>query len=132
MSVFSSAGLTTVAGLASYTQPATASSSGSSVASGVGVAYFVSVFSASGESIVDGVGRTSLHGVTRNEVGTPLGTCSVKAFVTADDTLTGSTTSDGSGNWVIYPSADGPYYLVSYKTGSPDVAGTTVNTLEAD
>jgi len=37
--------------------------------------------------------------------------------------------SDGAGNFLFYPPDSGPYYIVAYKAGAPDVAGTTVNTL---
>jgi hypothetical protein len=67
-------------------------------------------------------------GVSRNATGVALGNCVVKVFATADDTLVASTTSDGSGNWTAYPNAQGPYYFVEYKTGSPDVFGTSPNT----
>jgi len=67
-------------------------------------------------------------GVSRDATGVALGNCVVKVFTTVDDTLVASTTSDGSGNWTAYPNAQGPYYFVEYKAGSPDVFGTSPNT----
>lgn len=68
-----------------------------------------------------------VSGVTRDSHGAPLGSCTVNLFITGTDILTGTTTSDGSGNYTVYPTAAGPYYLVAYKAGSPDVAGTSTN-----
>lgn len=69
-------------------------------------------------------------GVTRDALGTPVPTCVVKLFLTATDALLESTTSDPSGNFTLsthlYPDT---HYLVAHKTGSPDVDGTSVNTL---
>ena len=70
----------------------------------------------------------SISGVTRDSGGTPLGGVVVDLFLTADDTKIAATVSDGAGNFSFGATA-GPYYLVAYKTGTPDVAGTSVNTL---
>lgn len=75
--------------------------------------------------------NASLTGVSRDNSGVALGGATVKLFRTWDDTMIASTVSDGSGNWTLYPASSGPYYLVEYKSGSPDVAGTSVNTLAA-
>jgi hypothetical protein len=39
--------------------------------------------------------------------------------------------SDALGNFTFDNPGSGPFYIVAYKVGSPDVAGTTVNTLTA-
>lgn len=70
-----------------------------------------------------------LSGVTRDAAGSPLGTCIVQEFRTADDSYVHQTTSDASGNYAIPASNLLQHFLVAYKPGSPDVAGTTVNTL---
>jgi hypothetical protein len=67
-------------------------------------------------------------GVSRDSTGVALGNCVIKVFTTADDVLVASTVSDASGNWTAYPIAQGPYYFVEYKAGSPDVFGTSPNT----
>lgn len=77
-------------------------------------------------------GRLAFAGTTRDEYGSPLPFAVVKCYRTSTDEVTGSTVSDGSGNYTVttpyYP--DG-HYLVVYKTGTPDTFGTTVNTLIA-
>ena len=74
-----------------------------------------------------------IAGVTRDcTTNQPLGNCVVHLFRTSDDVRIGSTTSDGSGNYSFTVLIDATtYYLVAYKAGSPDVAGTTVNTIVA-
>jgi len=72
----------------------------------------------------------SLSGVTRDSTGSALGSCVVKCFEAATDIEVGITTSDGSGNFSFSLGNNaGFFYLVAYKPGSPDVAGTSVNTL---
>lgn len=81
------------------------------------------------------IGRYGSHiflltGVTKNSAGAALGGCTVHLFRTSDNALIGATTSDGSGNYsFIVPNGVTSYYVVAYLAGSPDVAGTTVNTL---
>lgn len=75
--------------------------------------------------------NASLSGVTRDGSGNPLGSCTVHLFQALNDTQISTTISDGSGNFTFLPTASGPFYLVAYLPGSPDVAGTTVNTLVA-
>lgn len=74
---------------------------------------------------------TSIYvtGITRDSAGAALGGCIVQLFRTVDDAPFGETTSDGAGNYSIVAPVGGPFYLVAYKAGAPDVAGTTVNTL---
>lgn len=71
-----------------------------------------------------------ITGITRDCQGNPLGNCTVKLFGTDNDVLYGQTTSDGSGNYSISAGPGRQYYVVVYKAGSPDVAGTSVNTLQ--
>lgn len=79
-------------------------------------------------------GNVVLHvrGVTKDSTSTPLGGVTVSLFLTSTNALLGTTVSDGSGNY-DFPlfTPVGPFYVVAYKAGSPDVAGTTVNTLVA-
>lgn len=71
-----------------------------------------------------------ISGQTLDSTSTPLASCRVEFFRTANDTKHSETTSDGSGNYTSDPVGLGQqYYAVAYKAGSPDVAGTTVNTL---
>jgi hypothetical protein len=72
-----------------------------------------------------------ISGVTRDSTGAPLAGCQVDLYLyggTGQDTQVDSVVSDGSGNFSFGATA-GPYYIVAYKAGAPDVAGTTVNTL---
>ena len=74
--------------------------------------------------------NATISGVTRDGSGTALGGCTVRLFG-PDDVLIAIVVSDGSGAFAFYPSRSGPYYLVAYRAGAPDVAGTTLNTLTA-
>lgn len=75
--------------------------------------------------------NVTLVGVTKDAAGAALGACRVLLFQTADNVLAGETLSDGSGNYSFTMSRmAGPFFVVSYQAGSPDVAGTTVNTLQ--
>lgn len=71
----------------------------------------------------------AIAGVTRDSTGAALGVCNVTLFRTNDDSIAGRTISDASGNYLIVASPALTHYVVSYKAGSPDVAGTTLNTL---
>lgn len=55
----------------------------------------------------------------------------VQAFRTSDDAYQGAAFSrdDGSYSVGVQQSKATPHYLVAYKAGAPDIAGTTVNTL---
>jgi hypothetical protein len=71
-----------------------------------------------------------IAGVTRNASGAPLGGCWVKLYPSANDAEVQTTTSDASGNYqFVVPDNIARYYVDAYLPGSPDVAGTTVNTL---
>lgn len=77
-------------------------------------------------------GRFSISGVTRDGTGTALGACTVHLFESATDQEIDQTIADGSGNFAFSLGGNaGFFYLVAHLAGSPDVAGTTVNTLVA-
>ena len=73
----------------------------------------------------------AITGITKSISGTPIGGCTVKLFRTSDDAKLATTTSDGSGNYAftVTGGATTTYYVLAYKPGSPDLAGTTVNTI---
>src|SRR5258706_13707919 len=71
----------------------------------------------------------SIAGITKDASGNALGNCMVQIFRTADDSYVSQVTSDANGNYNIPASNLFQHYLVAYLAGSPDVAGTTVNTL---
>lgn len=55
--------------------------------------------------------------------------CVVKGYLTASDLFVGATAPDSNGDFELstpYPEA---HFLVAYRAGSPDIFGTTVNTL---
>ena len=70
-----------------------------------------------------------ISGVSRDSAGAVLGNCQVLVFRTESRSLVAETTSDGSGNWSLTVNVGGPFFLVEYKAGAPDVAGTSRNDL---
>jgi hypothetical protein len=73
-----------------------------------------------------------LAGVTRGLHGQPLGLCNVFVYDSVTDGFMGSGTSDASGNYTVTLSSSGNnLFAVAYLAGTPDLAGTTVNTLVA-
>lgn len=71
----------------------------------------------------------TISGTTKDSAGAALGNCDVVLFRTQDDSKASETQSDASGNYRMDASTALQHYAVAYKAGSPDVAGTTVNTL---
>lgn len=72
-----------------------------------------------------------ISGVTKDSTGAVLGGCVVELFRTGDDVRLETVTSDPTTGAYSF-SATGlaqDYFVVAYKAGAPDVAGTTVNTL---
>lgn len=77
-------------------------------------------------------GRFTISGVTRDSTGAALAACVLHLFESATDTEIAQTESDASGNYTFSIGQNsGFFYIVAYKVGAPDVAGTTVNTLVA-
>ena len=72
----------------------------------------------------------AIRGVTRDQRGGIIGSCEVHCFRTSDDVEVGQVTSGSDGSFEIVVPAGVDHYLVAYKVGTPDVAGTTVNTLQ--
>ena len=73
----------------------------------------------------------AITGITKDSTGVAVGGCTVKLYKTSSDAVVDTTLSDANGNY-SFPIAMGgneTFYVVSYKAGSPDIAGTTVNTL---
>jgi len=83
------------------------------------------------EVVISGVvvPKWLISGVTRDASSNPLGNCTVHVFLSANDTEQFLTTSDGSGNYSASVQPSASHYVVAYLGGSPDVAGTSVNTL---
>jgi hypothetical protein len=76
----------------------------------------------------------SLDGYTRDyDTQAIIPGCAVHLFKTSDDSEVSQTVSSSVGyfNFTGLPDDTTEYYLVAYLTGTPDVAGTTLNTLKA-
>lgn len=71
-----------------------------------------------------------IFGVTKDNTGVALGNCTVHLFRADNNTFAAETISDDNGNYEFRQiSISCNYYVRMYKVGSPDVAGTSVNTL---
>ena len=81
------------------------------------------------EAITLGLSAGRLSGVSRDSTGAPLGLCTVMIFETQRRLLVAELTSDAAGAWAIdmMPGL-GPFFYVEYLVGSPDRAGTSINT----
>ena len=74
-------------------------------------------------------GRFVFNGFSRDASGGVIAGVTVKCMLTATDTKQSEAVSDGNGLFVVSTAEAGGHYLIFYKTGTPDIAGTTVNTL---
>lgn len=74
--------------------------------------------------------RLGFNGFTRDASGGVIPAVTVKCFLTADDTKQSETVSDQNGFFTVSTPFSGGHYLIFYKTGTPDISGTTVNTLQ--
>lgn len=82
----------------------------------------------------DGEGTQSkrfIRGVTKDADGNAISGVTVQGFVTATDAYVGEDVSRDDGTYLLGTEtlAGVAHYLVAYKAGSPDIAGTTVNTI---
>lgn len=82
-----------------------------------------------GRVLVYSGGNQEMRGISRDSAGSALGSCRVLLFRTEDNSFVKETTSDGSGNWVMSVMSAGSFFVVYYKAGGTDLAGTTKNTL---
>jgi hypothetical protein len=84
--------------------------------------------------------RYTISGVTKDSAGVALGAVSIEVYeiITGTPTgnepkgrLVGQTVSDANGNYRVdvYSAVGVTFQVDAYKSGAPDVAGTTVNTL---
>lgn len=78
---------------------------------------------------LDATSSRFITGVTRDSAGAPLGGVTCALFETRTNTWVASTVSDGSGNFTFPMASGGPFFLVFYKAGTPDVFGSSANTL---
>lgn len=75
-----------------------------------------------------GFSNHQLAGVTRDSSGAVLGFCRVD--LCQSNLIIQTLISDINGNFLFEGCGSGPFFIVAYKQGLPDVAGTTVNTLQ--
>lgn len=71
-----------------------------------------------------------IRGQCKDSDGSPVSGAVVQCFLTGTDAIVSETTSQTDGTYEAptpYPGTQ--HYLVAYRSGSPDIAGTTVNTL---
>lgn len=75
--------------------------------------------------------RNFLRGVCKDSTSTIVANAIVQGFVTGTDVFVGEVTGGEDGTYLLGTEQlkTTPHYLVAYKPGSPDIAGTTVNTL---
>ena len=71
----------------------------------------------------------TISGLTKNSVGTAVGSVTVRLFNTATNAQEQVTTSDGSGNYSFTVAKTQTFYTVQYLAGSPDTFGSSLNTL---
>jgi hypothetical protein len=71
-----------------------------------------------------------IAGITRDSSGAALPSCTVHLFLTSTDAETNEVTSGTDGTYTFTGASPAlNQYAVAYKSGSPDVAGTTRNDL---
>lgn len=70
-----------------------------------------------------------LAGIAKDSAGAALGGAMVRAFLTATDVEQAETISAADGAYSVGVPSNAAHYVVSYKAGSPDVAGVSLNTL---
>lgn len=71
----------------------------------------------------------AVAGITIDQVGARLPFCTVNAFNSVTNVFVATTTSDASGNYSFNLPKGNTYFLVAYKSGTPNLAGTSVNTI---
>jgi hypothetical protein len=87
-----------------------------------------------------GIVRYTIDGVTRNGAGAALAGCTVTLFDAGElavgwnpdamaDPVAATTVSDGAGQFHFEVRTPGNYQMQAYLSGSPDLAGVTVNTV---
>ncbi len=72
----------------------------------------------------------TVTGTTRNSRGGILPSVVVSLFTTSTEALISTTTADTNGSFAFTSLAsNGPVFMVGYLSGTPDVAGTTLNNI---
>jgi hypothetical protein len=68
-------------------------------------------------------------GHTLDSNGNPLGSVTVQGFLTSNDQYIGQVVSDSAGYYELLTAFNQAHYVVAYLPGSPDVSGTSVDTI---
>ena len=103
---------------------------GSDYLLGNDVSYASDSWEAPPQEVSGGQQQKKIVGSTLDSSGAALGGVIVQGFVTATEVYVGQTTSDAGGWYTLTtPYASVAHYVVCYKAGSPDVAGTSLNNL---
>lgn len=74
-------------------------------------------------------GRLAFVGYTRDAYGSPLGGVTVRCFVTSSNELVSQVVSDDKGYYVATTPYNQAHFLTVHKSGSPSVAGASLDTL---
>lgn len=85
-----------------------------------------------GVNQIEGAGsqaQKKFKGNTLDKNGARLGNCTVRGFRTSDNLFTCIVVSDPGGYYELCVAYTDAHFIVAYKSGSPDRAGTTINTL---
>ena len=84
-----------------------------------------------GPAVYGNAAMKYIIGFTKDQNGNPLASASVQGFRTVDDLYVGQAISGSDGRYELattFPATN--HYATAYLPGSPDVMGTTVNTLQ--
>jgi hypothetical protein len=74
--------------------------------------------------------RWGISGITRDVYGSPIPSCNVFLFTTSTKELVDSDISNPDGSYQLHtPYYGTTHFIVSQKTGTPDIQGVTVNTI---
>jgi hypothetical protein len=71
----------------------------------------------------------AIMGVTRDVLNAAMPNARVMVFRTSDNEFIDEITSDAAGNYSILMLRSGPFFIVVYKVGAPDVTGATLNNI---
>jgi hypothetical protein len=74
-------------------------------------------------------GRLGFVGYTRDQYGSIVANCTVRCFRTSTDELVAKVTSDANGLYYATSPYSDAHYLTVHKSGTPDIAGASIDTL---
>lgn len=74
-------------------------------------------------------GRLSFAGVTRDQYGSAAANCTVRCYRVSTGELVSQVTSDISGTFIATSPYSEAHFLTVHRTGPPDIAGASVDTL---